>query len=210
MPPTGSMRQRPSADLIGAKEPSMTDTPTLTTPNDPGTAVRHADAAQDQGCAGHGAKSGREAEAGHAHGHGANRWVTSAHATLHCLSGCVIGEVAGLAIGVSLGWPVWATITLATVLAYISGFTLGLVPVMRQTGRTFVQAFKAIWLGEAISIGVMEIAMNSADVMVGGASAGSILEPAFLIGLAVAIPAGFLAAWPVNAWLLARDMKNCH
>ena len=33
----------------------------------------------------------------------ANRWLLSAHATLHCLIGCVIGEVLGLMIGVSLG-----------------------------------------------------------------------------------------------------------
>ena len=44
----------------------------------------------------------------HAHhqGTGSNPFVTSAQATLHCLTGCVIGEVAGLIIGVSLGLSV--------------------------------------------------------------------------------------------------------
>ena len=28
--------------------------------------------------------------------------------------------------------------------------------------------------------------------------------------VAAAIPAGFLAAWPVNWWLLSRDLKKCH
>ncbi len=137
-------------------------------------------------------------------------YITSAQATLHCLSGCVIGEVAGLIIAVLLGLGVWATIVLATTLAYISGFTLGLLPVMRDQNKTFVEALKLIWIGEAISIGVMEIAMNAVDYGVGGMEAGSLLEPIFWIGIAVAIPAGFLAAWPINWWLLSRDLKKCH
>ena len=144
-----------------------------------------------------------------AHG-GGNPLVTSAQATLHCLTGCVIGEVAGLMIGVTLGLGVWATIGLATALAYISGFTLGLLPVMRRQNKTFWQALKLIWIGEAVSIGVMEIAMNAADYAVGGMQAGSVLTPMFWYGILVAGPAGFLAAWPVNWWLLSRDLKKCH
>ena len=36
------------------------------------------------------------------HNHGGGAFKTSAHATLHCLTGCVIGEVAGLMIGITL------------------------------------------------------------------------------------------------------------
>ena len=139
-----------------------------------------------------------------------NPIVTSAQATLHCLVGCVIGEVAGLLIGVSLGIGIWNTILLATFLGYVSGFTLGLVPVMRRQKKSFLDALKLIWIGEAISIGVMEIFMNAADYMVGGMQSGSVFTPIFWYGIAVAIPAGFLAAWPVNWWLLSRDMKKCH
>lgn len=146
----------------------------------------------------------------HEHIHGNNPFVTSAQATLHCLTGCVIGEVAGLLIGVSLGLSVWPTIVLATTLAYMSGMALGLVPVMRNQNKTFVEALKLIWIGEVVSIGMMEFTMNSVDYAVGGMQAGSVLSPIFWAGIAVAIPAGFLAAWPVNWWLLKRDLKNCH
>ena len=149
-------------------------------------------------------------EHAHHHGAGANRALTSAQATLHCLTGCIIGEVAGLAIGVTLGLGVWPTIALATTLAYISGFALGVVPVMRREHKTFWQALKLIWIGEAISIGVMEIAMNTADYHMGGMTADSIFAPIFWYGILVAIPAGFLAAWPVNWWLLQRNLKKCH
>ena len=147
---------------------------------------------------------------GHSQHHSSNPFVVSAQATIHCLTGCVIGEVTGLLIGVSLGLAIWPTIVLATTLAYISGMTLGLVPIMRNQDKTFLQALKLIWIGEVLSIGVMEIAMNWADYAVGGMQAGSVLNPVFWIGIAVAIPAGFLAAWPVNWWLINRDLKKCH
>lgn len=142
--------------------------------------------------------------------HGGSQLALSAHATLHCLTGCVIGEVAGLAIGVTFGLGIVWTIALATTLAYISGLTLGVVPVAKRQNISMWEAFKIIWVGEVISIGVMEIAMNAADYSVGGMDAMSVADPMFWFGIAVAVPAGFLAAWPVNWWLLTRNMKKCH
>ncbi len=136
--------------------------------------------------------------------------MTSAQATVHCLSGCVIGEVAGLLIGVSLGLDVWLTMALATILAYLSGFSLGVVPLMRRESLSFREGLRVIWLGEVLSIGVMEIVMNAADYAVGGVQEGSVFSGIFWLGIAVAIPAGFLAAWPVNFWLIKRNLKACH
>lgn len=144
-------------------------------------------------------------------GHGGGALSTSFHATVHCLTGCVIGEVLGLAIGVSLGLEPLYTIILATTLAYISGFALGVLPVMKAQGLSFGAALKAIWIGEAISIGVMEIVMNTVDYHMGGMSAPSIFHWSFWQGFLFAVPAGFVAAWPVNWWLLSRNIKQkCH
>jgi hypothetical protein len=146
----------------------------------------------------------------HHHGHGGSALSTSAQATLHCLTGCAIGEVAGLAIGVELALGIWPTAVLATLLSYFSGFALGLVPVMRRQGLGFLAALRLIWIGEAVSIGVMELVMNLVDWRLGGMGAGSALSWMFWRGLLFAIPAGFLAAWPVNYWLIKRDLKACH
>jgi hypothetical protein len=152
--------------------------------------------------------------AGHAHahhGHGSgSAFKVSAQATLHCLTGCVIGEVAGLAIGVSLGLAAWQTIGLATFLAYLSGFTLGVLPVMKSRNTGFWNALRIIWIGEAVSIGVMEIVMNLVDYQMGGMAAPSIASWMFWRGILFAVPAGFLAAWPVNYWLVKRELKACH
>ena len=145
------------------------------------------------------------------HGNGAgSAWKVSAQATLHCLTGCVIGEAAGLAIGVTMGMPAWLTITLATLLSYVSGFTLGVLPVMNSRRTSFWNAIRIIWFGEAVSIAVMELVMNLVDYRMGGMAAPSIVTWMFWRGLLFAIPAGFLAAWPVNYWLIRRELKACH
>lgn len=145
------------------------------------------------------------------HGHaGGGALRISAHATLHCLTGCIVGEMAGLLIGTVIGLSPWPMMTLATLLSYASGITLGLIPVMREQRLPFLGALKVIWLGEVISIGVMEIVMNLVDYQLGGMGAKSVLAWTFWRGLIVAVPAGFLAAWPVNYWLLKRELKSCH
>jgi hypothetical protein len=155
------------------------------------------------------ARHGGGAHAHHGHG-GGGALRTSAQATVHCLTGCVIGEVAGLLIGVSLGFEPWQTIVLATALAYATGITLGLLPVMKNRGVGLAEAFRIIWIGEIISIGVMELVMNFVDYQMGGMTAPSVASWMFWRGIAFAIPAGFLAAWPVNYWLLKRELKACH
>ena len=141
---------------------------------------------------------------------GGSALKTSAHATLHCLTGCIVGEVAGLMIGVTIGLSTWPLIILATVLSYVSGITLGLLPVMKSQRVGFLEALRIIWVGEVVSIGVMEVVMNFVDYQMGGMGAKSVFHWTFWQGLAAAVPAGFLAAWPVNYWLMKRELKACH
>jgi hypothetical protein len=149
----------------------------------------------------HHAHSTASGASGHArHGTG---WQGAARVTLHCLTGCLIGEWLGLALGILLSLPPPATMVLATVLAYVTGFALTLWPLLR-TGMAFGAALKTVVIGEAVSIGVMEIAMNAVDYGMGGMAVKSLLALRYWEALGIAVVAGFLAAWPVNAWLLRR------
>ena len=70
---------------------------------------------------------------GHAE-HGAagsdtNRMALSA--TLHCLTGCAIGEIAGLMIGTALGLATVPTIALAVGLAFLFGYALSTLPLLK-------------------------------------------------------------------------------
>jgi len=142
------------------------------------------------------------------HVHGAG-WGDAASATLHCLTGCAIGEFVGLAIGVSAGWTPAATMTLAVVLAFVTGYALTLIPFVRR-GVPLGAALRTVWLGELVSITVMEIVINAVDYGMGGMTVESVLTFDFWSSYVVAMAAGFFAAWPINRWLLARNLKNCH
>jgi len=145
-----------------------------------------------------------------AHGHhGGSGWHAAAMVTLHCLTGCLLGEWLGLALGVGLSLPARATVVLATALAYASGFGLTLWPLLRR-GMSFLPALSTVFVGEAVSIGVMEIAMNAVDYSMGGMGVKSLFVARYWEALAVASVAGYLTAWPVNLWLLGRNMKKCH
>mgnify|MGYP001166547216 FL=1 len=137
-------------------------------------------------------------------------WKTSAHATAHCLVGCSIGEVLGLMIGVSLGLGVFWTIALAVLLAFVVGISLAVTPIIKDRGTSLIEALKIIWIGEVISIAVMEFAMNAVDLSVGGVDVPTIWTSTFWLGIALAIPSGYILAWPVNHVLLAKHLKSCH
>lgn len=154
--------------------------------------------------------SSHTSNAGDENGHHHSRFRITSHTTLHCLIGCSIGEVLGLAIGVTLGIGLWFTLSLAVTLAFLFGMGLAVLPLMRGAGMTFGRALKTIWLGEAVSIAVMEIAMNAVDYWLGGMQAMSVWEPVFWLSLLAAIPAGYVAAWPVNWWLIGKNLKHAH
>lgn len=142
------------------------------------------------------------------HSQGSN-WGAAASVTVHCLTGCAIGEFTGLAIGVSLGLPVHLTITLAVALSFVSGFALTILPMMRR-GVDFATAFQTVWLGEVISISVMELMMNLIDYRMGGMRGVSLVSMQYWQAFGASLVAGYLAALPVNKWMLSRNMKNCH
>jgi hypothetical protein len=138
------------------------------------------------------------------------KWLAAAHATLHCSIGCILGETLGLMLGTSLSLSQITSMIVSTCLAYAAGFSLAVFPLMRRTGMDFAGALSAIWIGEAISIGVMELVMNAIDYDMGGMRTGSIANLRFWQALVVATAVAFLVGWPVNAWLIARQLRQHH
>jgi hypothetical protein len=124
-------------------------------------------------------------------------------ATVHCLTGCAIGEVLGLVIGTALGWSNFATIVLAVVLAFFFGYSLTMVPLLRS-GIALAAALPLAFAADTLSITVMEIVDNLVMVVVPGAMEAGPLSLLFWGALAFALAFAFVAAFPVNRYLIAR------
>src|SRR4026208_414785 len=52
-------------------------------------------------------------------------------ATLHCLTGCAIGEIVGMVVGTALGFSDWGTVGLAVGFAFLFGYSLTSLPLLR-------------------------------------------------------------------------------
>ena len=124
-------------------------------------------------------------------------------ATVHCLTGCTIGEVLGLVIGSALGWGNVATIALAVVLAFFFGYSLTMVPLLRAD-VTLASAIPLAFASDTLSITVMEIVDNLTVLLIPGAMEAGPLDLLFWGSLAVALAVAFVAAFPVNRYLIAR------
>ncbi|MBA3757530.1 DUF4396 domain-containing protein [Candidatus Saccharibacteria bacterium] len=124
-------------------------------------------------------------------------------ATLHCLTGCAIGEVLGLLIGTALGLSNIVTIVLAVTLAFLFGYTLSLLPLLKG-GLTLGAALSIAFAADTLSIATMEIVDNSVMLAVPGAMNAGLVNPVFWLALALALTAAFFAALPVNNYLIKR------
>lgn len=124
-------------------------------------------------------------------------------ATVHCLTGCAIGEVAGMAIGTALGFSDLGTIVLAVVLAFLFGYGLTSLPLLRS-GMALGAVIPIAFASDTLSIATMEVVDNLIMLTIPGAMDAGLASLLFWASLAFALVIAGLVALPVNRWLIAR------
>jgi hypothetical protein len=124
-------------------------------------------------------------------------------ATVHCLTGCAIGEVLGVVIGTALGWSNWPTVALGVVLAFLFGYALTSLPLLRA-GLALSAVIPIALASDTLSIATMEVVDNAIILIVPGAMEAGLSSLLFWGSLAVALVLAGMVAYPVNRWLLAR------
>ena len=128
---------------------------------------------------------------------------TAFQATVHCLTGCAIGEVLGMVIGTALGLSNLATIALAVVLAFLFGYALTLIPLLRAK-LALSTALGLAFAADTASITIMEIVDNAIMLVIPGAMDAGLSSPLFWGSLAFSLIVAGIAAFPVNRWLISR------
>jgi hypothetical protein len=124
-------------------------------------------------------------------------------ATVHCLTGCAIGEVLGMVIGTALGLSDLTTIVLAIALAFVFGYTLTSLPLLRS-GMAFAAVVPIALASDTVSITIMEIVDNAIILLIPGAMDTGLDDIGFWLALAVALLIAGVAAFPANRWLIRR------
>lgn len=139
----------------------------------------------------------------HPHGTQVTLNAMAASATLHCLTGCAIGEVLGLMIGTAAGFSTGATIALAVSLAFLFGYALSTLPLLRS-GLSIGAAISLVFAADTLSIATMELVDNAVMALIPGAMDAGLVNPTFWIGMPIALGVAYLVAFPVNRFLLQR------
>jgi len=122
-----------------------------------------------------------------------NRLAVSA--TNHCLTGCAIGEFAGMALATAFGWGDAPQIALAVALAYLFGFSLTAVPLVRA-GLTAGVVVSTALAADTVSITIMEAIDNLTVVLIPSAMDAGLADALFYGSIA----AGFVIAYPFAFW----------
>jgi hypothetical protein len=124
-------------------------------------------------------------------------------ATLHCLTGCAIGEVLGMIVGTALGFSNLGTVVLSIALAFLFGYGLTSLPLLRA-GLALAVVVPIALASDTLSIATMEIVDNAVMLLVPGALDAGVGDLLFWGSLAFSLAIAGIVAVPVNGWLIAR------
>jgi uncharacterized protein DUF4396 len=136
-------------------------------------------------------------------GHAQNLNGLATSATFHCLTGCAIGELVGMVIATAFGWGNVAQIALAVGLAYVFGFALTSVPLVKAGLAAGVVVSTAL-TADTVSITIMEIIDNVFVLLVPGAMEAGLDEILLYAAIAGGFVIAFPFAWWANRYMIAR------
>lgn len=134
---------------------------------------------------------------------GASLTFLAFSATAHCLTGCAIGEVLGMVVGTYLGLANTTTVAMSVALAFVFGYLLTVKPLL-QNGMALRPALALAFASDTLSIATMEVIDNAVMLIIPGAMDAGLGTLLFWGSLTFPLVLAFVAAVPVNRWLLSK------
>lgn len=139
-------------------------------------------------------------------------WKQGVGSTVHCVAGDATGIILAAAITAVLGLPMWADV----LIEYAAGFLFGLLIFqslfMRAImGGSYAENVRRSFIPELVSMNSMMAGM--APVMITlmmGRDMRAMWpgEPLFWFVMSLGVTVGFMVAYPVNVWLVTRQLKH--
>lgn len=138
-------------------------------------------------------------------------WRQVLGSTMHCVAGDGVGILAGAVIGSVLALSVVWDIGLEYVLGFGFGWTIFQALFMKNTaGGTYGKALYNTFIPELVSMNCLMAAMVPVSSIAKSYVPGSEspLSPAFWFIMSMALLCGFIAAYPMNWWLVSNHLKH--
>ncbi len=106
-------------------------------------------------------------------------------------------------ISTALAWSAAPSIVLSVVLAFAFGYSFSMRPLLLH-GLGLQKALRLALAADTVSIAVMELSDNAFILAVPGAINAGLDTSLFWVSLIVSLGVAFVAAFPVNRWLIRR------
>lgn len=138
-------------------------------------------------------------------------WRQTLGSTIHCVAGDGIGILVGAVVGSLLLTTRPAEVALEYVLGFGFGWTIFQALFMRDAaGGSYLEALQKTFLPEFLSMNWLMAAMVPVATLLRSRFPEA-LHPsnaAFWFVMSIALLAGFVAAYPINWWLVSRRLKH--
>jgi FtsP/CotA-like multicopper oxidase with cupredoxin domain len=139
-------------------------------------------------------------------------WKQGVGSTVHCVAGDATGIIFAAAVTALLGFPMWIDV----IVEYVFGFLLGLLVFqslfMRAImGGSYSENVHRSFVPELLSMNMMMAGMAPVMILLMmGRDMRAMWpgEPLFWFVMSLGITVGFLIAYPINVWLVAKGMKH--
>jgi len=130
--------------------------------------------------------------------------------TMHCVAGDGLGILVAAAALAPLHLPPAVDLAVEYVVGFGFGWTIFQALFMRDMAGSYRRSLRSTFLPELVSMNGVMAAMAAVSVPWKGAvpDATRPLSLDFWFVMSIALGAGFLAAYPINWWLVARGLKH--
>lgn len=139
------------------------------------------------------------------------RWRQVLGSTMHCAAGDGLGIFAGAVIGAVMHLSPWSDLGLEYLLGFSFGWGYFQAFAMKDmVGGSYTRSLKETFIPELLSMNLLMAGMvpTMRFLMPRIEGANDPTTPAFWFVMSMALIVGFALAYPMNWWLVARNMKH--
>lgn len=139
-------------------------------------------------------------------------WKQGVGSTVHCIAGDATGIVAAAAVTALIGLPMGIDV----IIEYVFGLVFGLLVfqalfMKNMMGGSYIQNVRRSFIPEWLSMNCMMAGMAPVMIfLMMGRDMRAMwpAEPLFWFVMSLGVIAGFIVAYPINVWLVAKGLKH--
>ncbi|MFL5585392.1 MAG: DUF4396 domain-containing protein [Gemmatimonadaceae bacterium] len=139
-------------------------------------------------------------------------WKQGVGSTVHCIAGDATGIIFAAVVTALLGFPMWIDVIVEYVFGFLVGLFIFQALFMRDMmGGSYSDNVRRSFIPELLSMNMMMAGMAPVMIfLMMGRDMRAMwpTEPLFWFVMSLGVTVGFIIAYPINVWLVARGMKH--